>query len=53
MFPAWRAKMGEKELVAAGADVTLEIVPDLYHAYPREKNDRALSWFDPSLSLQP
>ena len=53
MFPAWRAKMGEKELVAAGADVTLEIVPDLYHAYPREKNDRALSWFDPSLSFQP
>jgi predicted esterase len=53
MFPAWRAKMGEKELVAAGADVTLEIVPDLYHAYPREKNDRVLNWFDPSLSFQP
>ena len=53
MFPAWRAKMGEKELAAAGADVTLEIVPDLYHAYPREKNDRALTWFDPSLSFQP
>jgi phospholipase/carboxylesterase len=51
MFPAWRAKMGEKELAAAGADVTLEIVPDLYHAYPREKNDRALTWFDPSLSF--
>jgi phospholipase/carboxylesterase len=53
MFPAWRAKMGEKELAAAGADVTLEIVPDLYHAYPRERNDRVLNWFDPSLSLQP
>jgi phospholipase/carboxylesterase len=53
MFPAWRAKMGEKELVAAGADVTLEIVPDLYHAYPRERNDRVLNWFDPSLSFQP
>jgi phospholipase/carboxylesterase len=52
MFPAWRAKTGEKELAAAGADVTLEIVPDLYHAYPREKNDRALTWFDPSLSWQ-
>ncbi len=52
MFPAWRAKRGEKELAAAGADVTLEIVDDLYHAYPREKNDRALSWFDPSLSFQ-
>ncbi len=52
IFPAWRAKTGGKELAAAGADVTLEIVPDLYHAYPREKNDRALTWFDPSLSLQ-
>jgi len=53
MFPAWRAKMGEKELAAAGADVTLEIVPDLYHAYPRERNDVVLNWFDPSLSFQP
>jgi phospholipase/carboxylesterase len=52
IFPAWRAKMGEKELAAAGADVTLEVVPDLYHAYPREKNDRVLYWFDPSLSFQ-
>jgi len=33
--------------------VTLEILPDLYHAYPREKNDRVLTWFDPSLSFQP
>ncbi len=44
MFPAWRAKTGEKELAAAGADVTLEIVDDLYHAHPREKNDRILTW---------
>ena len=51
MFPAWRAKTGEKELASAGADVTLEIVPDLYHAYPREKNDRILNWFDPKLAL--
>jgi phospholipase/carboxylesterase len=53
MFPVWRAKLGEKELSAAGADVTLEIVPDLYHAYPREKNDRILTWFDRRLSLAP
>jgi len=53
MFPAWRAKAGEKELAAAGAEVTLEIVPDLYHAYPREKNDRILTWFDGRLSLTP
>ncbi len=53
MFPVWRAKTGEKELAAAGADVALEIVPDLYHAYPREKNDRILEWFDRRLSLAP
>ncbi|HNQ01482.1 MAG TPA: dienelactone hydrolase family protein [Syntrophales bacterium] len=53
MFPAWRAKMGEKELRAAGADVTLEIVPDLYHAHPREKNGPVLAWFEPRLSLAP
>ncbi len=51
MFPVWRARTGEKELAAAGAEVTLEIVPDLYHAYPREKNDRILTWFDRRLSL--
>jgi phospholipase/carboxylesterase len=53
MFPVSRAKTGEQELAAAGADVTLEIVPDLYHAYPREKNDRILDWFDGRLSLTP
>jgi len=53
MFPVWRAKAGEKELAAAGADVALEIIPDLYHAYPREKNDRILTWFDRRLSLTP
>jgi len=53
MFPAWRAKMGEKELAAAGAEVTLEVVPDLYHAYAREKNGTVLTWFDPRLDLAP
>ena len=53
MFPVWRAKMGEKELRAAGADVTLEIVPDLYHAHAREKNGAVLAWFDPRLVLTP
>ncbi len=51
MFPLRRAKTGEKELAAAGADVTLKIVPDLYHAYPREQNDGMLAWFDPALAL--
>jgi phospholipase/carboxylesterase len=53
MFPVWRAKMGEKELAAAGAEVTLEVVPDLYHAYAREKNGTVLTWFDPRLDLAP
>lgn len=53
MFPAWRAKMGQKELAAAGADITLEVVPDLYHAYAREKNGTVLAWFDPRLALAP
>jgi hypothetical protein len=53
MFPAWRAKRGEKELAAAGADITLEVVPDLYHAYAREKNGTVLAWFDPRLALTP
>ncbi len=51
MFPLWYAKTGYKMLREAGADITQEIVPDLYHAYPREKNDGILTWFDPALAL--
>ncbi len=51
MFPLWYAKTGCKMLREAGADITQEIVPDLYHAYPREKNDSILNWFDPALAL--
>ena len=51
MFPLWYAKTGYKMLSEAGADITQEIVPDLYHAYPREKNDSILNWFDPALAL--
>ncbi|HOD36128.1 MAG TPA: hypothetical protein PLR20_09470 [Syntrophales bacterium] len=51
MFPLWYAKTGYKMLREAGADITQEIVPDLYHAYPREKNDTMLTWFDPALAL--
>jgi phospholipase/carboxylesterase len=51
MFPLWYAKTGYKMLSEAGADITQEIVPDLYHAYPREKNDSILKWFDPALAL--
>jgi phospholipase/carboxylesterase len=51
MFPLWYAKTGYKMLREAGADITQEIIPDLYHAYPREKNDIMLKWFDPALAL--
>ena len=53
MFPIWQAKTGYKLLTEAGADVTQVILPDLYHAYPREQNDAILTWFDPSLALPP
>jgi len=33
--------------------VTLEIVPDLYHAHAREKSGAVLAWFEPRLSLPP
>ncbi|MDD2671826.1 MAG: hypothetical protein PHW43_05405, partial [Syntrophales bacterium] len=45
MFPAMYAVSGSKNLKAAGADVNLDIVPDLYHAYPREYNRAILDWF--------
>jgi phospholipase/carboxylesterase len=51
MFPLWYAKTGYKLLKEAGAEITQEIIPDLYHAYPREKNDSILTWFDPALAL--
>lgn len=51
MFPWQYAKAGAQRLSEAGADVTLRIVPDLYHAYPVEENDRILQWFDPALAL--
>jgi phospholipase/carboxylesterase len=49
MFPVSRAVSGCKALSASGADVTLRIIPDLAHAYPREENNAILKWFDPSL----
>lgn len=53
MFPIWQAKTGYNLLKAADADITQVILPDLYHAYPREHNGAILSWFDPSLALPP
>lgn len=51
MFPVATAEMAAGELTAAGADLTLRILEDLSHTYPREENDRILTWFDPRLAL--
>ncbi len=51
MFPVQTAESAAEELTRAGADVTLNIVEDLSHTYPREENDRILSWLDPRLAL--
>jgi phospholipase/carboxylesterase len=51
MFPAGLAREGSELLRKAGAEVNLRVVENLSHTYPREENDRILTWFDPSLSL--
>jgi len=51
MFPVNAAKRAAQVLEQAGADVTLHVIRDLSHTYPRDENARILAWFDPSLSL--
>ncbi len=51
MFPIALARLASQELERAGADVTFRAIDDLSHTYPREENDRILTWFDPSLAL--
>lgn len=51
MFPIGVARMARDSLADAGADLTFREIEDLSHTYPREENDRILSWFDPSLAL--
>jgi phospholipase/carboxylesterase len=51
MFPWQTAEAAAGELTEAGADVTLRILEDLSHTYPREENDRILAWLDPRLAL--
>jgi phospholipase/carboxylesterase len=51
MFPVKHALQGYTNLKQADADVTLQVIQDLSHTYPREQNDRILTWFDPSLAL--
>ncbi len=45
MFPVSRARFACTLLQQAGADITLEVVPNLSHVYPREQNSRILLWF--------
>jgi phospholipase/carboxylesterase len=51
MFPIAIARLAAQELERAGADLTFREIADLSHTYPREENDRILTWFDPSLAL--
>jgi phospholipase/carboxylesterase len=51
MFPVETAETAAAELQSAGADLTLRIIDDLSHTYPREENDRILTWLGPRLSL--
>lgn len=51
MFPVATAEMAAEELTKAGADLTFRVIEDLSHTYPREENDRILTWFDPRLAL--
>ena len=50
MFPVNRSVQACRDLLRAGADVKLKVVPDLSHAYPREENGAILKWFDPGLA---
>jgi phospholipase/carboxylesterase len=51
LFPVALARMARDALRDAGADLRYREIEDLSHAYPREENDRILTWFDPSLAL--
>jgi len=51
MFPVQIIQMAYEMLKTAGADITLRVINDLSHTYPRDENDNILAWFDPSLAL--
>ena len=52
MFPVRQARQDCEQLQNAGADVTLNVIEDLSHTYPREQNAAILEWFDPTLRLE-
>ncbi len=45
IFPAKRTVQSCRYLLQAGADIKLEMIEDLSHAYPREANAVILDWF--------
>jgi phospholipase/carboxylesterase len=51
LFPVTMARRACDALREAGADLHYREIEDLSHAYPREANDRILTWFDPTLAL--
>ena len=51
MFPIATARFAHEELERAGADVVFREIADLSHTYPREENDRILTWFEPTLAF--
>jgi phospholipase/carboxylesterase len=51
LFPIPMARTAAEILRQAGADLVFREIDDLSHTYPREENDRILTWFDSSLRL--
>jgi phospholipase/carboxylesterase len=45
MFPVSRAEMGSEILRQSGCAVTLRIIENLSHTYPREENQNILEWW--------
>ncbi len=45
MFPYKLAQTAAETLTNAGAKVSLDIIEDLSHTYPREANARVMDWF--------
>ncbi|MDG2305782.1 MAG: phospholipase [Candidatus Binatia bacterium] len=51
LFPVMIAHRTRDALEEAGAELVFREIEDLSHTYPREENDKILTWFDPSLAL--
>lgn len=49
MFPVQIAREACDALKRIGADVTLRVIEDLSHTYPRDENKNILSWFNSDL----